>query len=229
MNGKVYFMVEANAEIDLAALIERHLERYDVSVGQCLPECPAQYRMIVLWNLRRIIRDLPATSNFVVFHSSDLPKGRGWAPIYHSLADGHEEHVITAILAAPKVDAGDVIAKARFHIQPCHVADTLREIDEEVCVMLAVAILDRFGAGPIKATPQRGEATYYTRRLPSDSAVDIRLPLAELIPHIRACGRSHPAYFDWQGCRYRITLTPEQTPIFPDDLRINFEDAGDPT
>jgi methionyl-tRNA formyltransferase len=227
MNGAIYFVIEPGGDFMLAPLIDRYLSRYIVSVGDGLPPNPEQYRLIVLWNLRRVIRHLPATSNVAVFHSSDLPKGRGWAPIYHALADGHQEHVITAILAGPEVDAGDVIAKARFRIQACHTADSLREIDEEVCVMMVAEILDHFEYHPISATPQQGQASYYARRLPSDSEVDIGRSLVDLLPHIRGCGSNYPAFFDWQGCRYLISLKPEQLPTLPDDLRIEFSDAGD--
>jgi methionyl-tRNA formyltransferase len=225
MKKNVYFVIESEGDFTLAPLIERHLSGHAVSVGNSLPVFPENYHLIVLWNLRRIIRDLPATNNVVVFHSSDLPRGRGWAPIYHALANGFQYHVITAILAGPEVDAGDVIAKARFRIQACHTSDSLRALDEEVCVMIAAAILNHFGNQPIRAMPQHGQASYYARRSPSDSGMDINQPLVDLIPHIRGCGSSYPAYVDWQGCRYRITLTPESLPVFPEDLQIEFSDA----
>lgn len=225
MRKNICFVTESVVNLTLGKLIERHLSEHAVSVGNSLPASPEKYHLIVLWNLRRVIRDLPTTNNIVVFHSSDLPRGRGWAPIYHALLNGFQQHVITAILAGPKVDAGDVIAKARFSIQACHTSDSLRALDEEVCVMMAAEILDHFGSQPIKAIPQHGQASYYARRYPSDSVTDINKPLVDLIPHIRGCGSDYPAYVDWQGCRYRITLTPESSPVFPEDLQIEFTDA----
>lgn len=229
MNGDVYYVVERATDFSIASYVARHLGRYAVKVGERLPERLGDYRLIVLWNLRRVIQDLPANRNVVVFHSSDLPRGRGWAPIYHVLADGHPEHIVSAIFAAPEVDSGEIIAKARFRVQPCHTAAALRAIDEEVCVMLAAAILERFADRPLTGVPQTGEATFYRRRKPADNEVDIRRPLAELIPHLRACEANHPALLVWQGCRYQISLTPERPPGFPDDLRIEFpNDAHTP-
>lgn len=226
MSGGVYFLVERGADFTIAPFVARHLGQYPVMVGDKLPDRPEDYRIIVLWNLRRVIRNLPSSRNVVVFHSSDLPQGRGWAPLYHALADGHTDHVITAIFAVSEVDCGEVIAKARFRIQPCHTDDTLRAIDEEVCVMLAAAILERYPDRPPLGLPQQGEASFYPRRTPADSEVDISRSLAELIPHLRACGSGHRAFFDWHGCRYRIEITPEQTPDFPSDLRIEFADEA---
>jgi methionyl-tRNA formyltransferase len=171
-----------------------------------------------------VLRDLPASRNLLVFHSSDLPQGRGWAPLYHALAKGQAEHVVTALFAEAEVDAGDILAKARFHLLPCHTADNLRPIDEEVCIMLAAAILERYPDSLPAGVPQRGVGGFYARRSSADSEVDPRRSLADLAPHLRACGSSHRAFFDWQGCRYSIEITPEEVPGIPDDLHFEFAD-----
>ena len=217
-------MVERGAELGISAHLVRHLNQHVITIGDIFPERPEDYRLIVLWNLHWVIRDLPATRNVVVFHSSDLPQGRGWAPVYHALAGSQDEFVISAIFAASEVDSGEVIAKARFRIQSCHTSTSVRAIDEEVCIMLAAAILERFKGLPITGVPQVGMGSFYPRRRPEDNEVDISCSLVDLIPHLRACEARHPAFFDWQGCRYHIAITPEKMPGFPDDLRIEFPD-----
>lgn len=224
MSLGVFFLIERGAEFSIAPYVSRHLGQHPVSVGDVFPVHPEDYRIVVLWNLRRVLRDLPASRNLLVFHSSDLPRGRGWAPLYHALADGGDQHVITALFAAAEVDAGHVLAKARFRLQSCHTADNLRPIDEEVCIMLAAAILERYPDRLPAGVPQCGQASYHARRSPADSAVDPGRPLADLIPHLRACCSGHRAFFDWRGCRYRIEITPEETPGIPDDLRFEFAD-----
>ena len=112
MKTKVFFLINDEQENKVYDLINRHLFQYDVCVGTNLPEDPKNYNLIILWNIRRILKELPTESKLIIFHSSDLPKGRGWAPIYHALAENRSEHVISAILAAPKVDSGDKIGRA---------------------------------------------------------------------------------------------------------------------
>jgi methionyl-tRNA formyltransferase len=224
MTQKIYFVVEQEAGFTIAPYVTRHLSGHDVSFGTNLPEQPGDYCLIVLWNLRRIVRDLPVERNVVVFHSSDLPKGRGWSPIYYALANDQAELVISAVIAAPEVDRGDIIAKARLSISSSYTAEDLRAIDEEACVMLAAAIVDRFADRPMIGAPQRGVATYYSRRKPEDNEVDIERTLAELIPHLRACESRHPAFFYWRGSRYRLSITTDVHPGFPADLRIQFSE-----
>jgi len=225
MPEKVFFVVEPTVSVELAGYAARHLAAYDVAFGTCLPACFRDYRLIVLWNLQRIIKDLPDERNVVVFHSSDLPKGRGWAPIYHALAEDRPEHVISAVLVTARVDGGDVVAKARFAIDPACSARELRAFDEEVCTMLAAAILERFAGRPISGAPQCGAPTYYKRRIPQDNEVDLARPLAELVPHLRACEPRHPAWFTWRGARYRISIAAESPPAFP-SVRIEFGEDG---
>ncbi len=225
MKEEVFFLVEDVNVTNISPYIDRHLQEYSVTIGDVFPEQPNNFRLIVLWNLRRVIKDLPPNTNVVVFHSSDLPVGRGWAPIYHTLADGLEEHVISAIFAAAKVDGGDVIAKARFRVLPCHTAEILREIDEEICVLMVRKILEKFSGRDIVGVPQIGEPTYYLRRTPADSEVDPQKSLLEILPHLRACGSGHPAFFDWQGCRYYLTVATDGARSIPEDLRITFSDG----
>jgi len=227
MKPKVHFVVEPNGDARLHDLVEKHLVAIDVSISERLPEYPSSYSLIILWNLHHLIRDLPATRNVVVFHSSDLPLGRGWAPLYHALANSQSKHVITAILADTEVDAGEIIAKARFEMQPFFVSDTLREIDEEICILMAAAIVKRYGDQEIKGIQQNGETSCYPRRRPEDNEVDIHRPFVELIPHMRGCGSAHPAFFYWQGCKYLIELKPEDTPNSPPDLKIEFAIPND--
>jgi len=227
MKPKIHFVVEPNGDARLHTLISRHLSATKCSISERLPENPHDYFMIILWNLRRLIRDLPNSGNVIVFHSSDLPLGRGWAPLYYALSKNQSEHVITAILADAGADTGEIIAKARFKMQTCYVSDTLRVIDEEVCIMMAAAILERYQNQQIKGVQQNGETSYYQRRTPEDNEVDIQSSFVDLIPHMRGCGSGHPAFFYWQGCKFYIELKPEEAPKFPPDLKIDFAASND--
>mgnify|MGYP006292657203 CR=1 FL=1 len=218
----VFFVTEADHASHLRKLASRCLDGFVTTIGMDMPENPGDYTLIVLWNLRRIITNIPESKNTIVLHSSDLPKGRGWAPIYHSIADLNGEHVISAILAAPLVDAGDVVAKARFTIDPSITAVSLRRFDEEACMIMIYAILNKYPNGSIQAVPQYGQPTYYSRRSQADNEIDIEKPFAALIPHLRACEPPCYAHFFWHGVKYNIFIQPETPPELPPELFIEF-------
>jgi len=226
MVSRIFFLLNALDEFDFGELLARHLSECEVSLGTSLPPHPEDYRLIVLWSYRKVLRELPPSNNVILFHSSDLPEGRGWAPIYHAIADNHEFYVISGIFAAPEVDSGDVIVKAHFRIRPEHTAADVRRFDSEISIMLVAKILDHFGNTPFVGTPQSGQGGFRPRRRLDDNEVDVTKPLSELIPHLRACEERNPAYFAYQGCRYLISIRPEVQTSFPSDLVVAFHGHG---
>jgi methionyl-tRNA formyltransferase len=222
MVTRVFFLLNTLVEFNFGEFLARHLSEYQVSLGTELPPHPEDYRLIILWSYRRILREIPATNNVILFHSSDLPDGKGWAPIYHAIADGHASYVISGVFAAPQVDSGNVIVKARFGIRPEHTAAALRRFDEEISIMLVAKILQTYKSTEVVGMPQSGHESFRLRRRPESNEIDVDKTFRELIPHLRACEERSPAYFLLQGCRYLVSVRPDREPTFPQDLEISF-------
>jgi methionyl-tRNA formyltransferase len=220
--NRVLFVVNDRDEFNCSDLVAKHLGGWTIDVATDLPPRAADYRLIILWNYRRIIKDIPEPNNVIVFHSSDLPEGRGWAPIYYAIAEDKIFHVICGILAAPEVDSGDIVIKARFRIMPNYTAPLLRRFDDEVSIMAARKVLERFEERPLHGAPQRGQPTYRGRRSREDNRVDVNRPFCELISHFRACEPAAPALFEYQGQMYSLAVTPASTPEFPRDVEFIF-------
>ena len=219
----VFFLVNSLAEFDFGDLIARHLASVPVTVGDSMPPLPSGYSLIVPWSYRHIIPGATAIGNIVVFHSSDLPRGRGWAPIYNAIVQDVPQYVITGIAASDDVDAGNILVKASFAMRPDYTAPQLRIWDDEICLMLIAQMLARLSGGwSLKGVVQDGEGSWNPRRRPFDGEVNADEPLREMVNHLRASEASHPAYLLYQGVRYNMTLTPAEQPVFPADLKIRF-------
>jgi methionyl-tRNA formyltransferase len=219
---RVAFLVNQIEEFDIEALTSRYLAGVKVDVLDSLPADSDVYNLIIPWNFRRIIKNVSALNNVIVFHSTDLPEGRGWAPVYYTLAKGIEYFTVTAFRPDEMIDHGEIVAKARFRIQPDHTAPWLRSWSREIGVMMAAQILDKFSHGQIRGQAQRGQGSTYARRRPEENEVQISATLESLVPHLRACEASHPAFFLLEGKKYLIRIEPEIAPHFPDDLEVNF-------
>jgi methionyl-tRNA formyltransferase len=76
-------------------------------------------------------------------HPSLLPAYRGPEPVYWAIADGAEVTGISLHRAAPKVDAGPVLAQARLPILPTDTAGTLTRRLVEVGMDLLPQAVDR--------------------------------------------------------------------------------------
>ncbi len=214
---RVAFVVNSVTEFGAWRLLTEYLPGVSWYVCEHLPPADVGPDVVVLWSYRKFIPEAAQRNNVILFHSSDLPEGRGWAPIYRAIADGLERYTISAIRAADPVDSGDILARASFAMRPEYTAERLRDWDEEVCIRMLAQMLPRW---PITGQKQREGETFYPRRWPEDNMVRLSERLGDLVPHLRACERRHPAFFEYQGVKYRITVEPETIAEFPADLRI---------
>lgn len=219
---RICFLVNALAEVDFLPLLGQYLPGCLWAFAETLPEDWEHFDLVVPWNYRRRISLPGENRNVVVFHASDLPEGRGWAPLYHTFAERLEQYTLTAILIDEGIDTGDIVAKARFKIQGNHTATFVREWDTHITLRLIAELLGRFDGRRLRGIRQPAEGCYRPRRHPEDSRVDLSKPLAELIPHLRGVEDRHPAFFDYEGHRYRLKLQPEVEPAFPTDLQFEF-------
>ena len=143
----------------------------------------------------------------LVLHASDLPAGRGWSPHVWSILDGAEEITVSLLNAEDKVDTGDIWAKQVFNIEK----DALFE---EISIGLfdtELALMDRalsMIARNEKPQPQPTEgASYWPKRTPADSELDVTQPLAKLFDQIRVSDPDrYPAYFKLHNHTYTIEL-----------------------
>lgn len=220
----VFFLLNKVGEFSFAGLIERYLGDCQITIGEKFPQNYKAYDLIVPWCYRHVIALPEGVRNCVVFHSSDLPEGKGWAPIYYALAENRPYHTITGILADCRVDSGDMIVKAKFRIKNNYTAEYIRKWDEEIAVLLIQAILKRYCGRVISAVKQTGTGSYKKRRNPEDSQVFPGDKIGDVFSHLRACERAYPAYFMHEDAKFYLYIEPAVAPEFPADLEIRFMD-----
>lgn len=209
-------------EFDFQEYIEKYLSNITVEFGDKFPTKSEEYDLIILWNYKKIISNINNKKNIIVFHASDLPKGKGWAPIYYSIVNKDKYFTITGILASNQVDSGDVIVKAKFKMRVNYTATIIRQFSKEIEILLIKKLLERFSNNKIVGKKQHGQGTFYKRRKPEDNEIDINLKFVDLFDHLRACEDQHPAFFMYKNKKYLIKIMPEEIPNFPEDLEIIF-------
>jgi len=128
------------------------------------------------------------------FHASPLPRGRGGSPIQNQIAAGQYDSEVCAFLLTAQMDAGPVLLRRRLDLSEGSLDEIFARIAREVSKM-AVSIL----SSPIEPVPQEGPATYFSRRSPDQSLLDIdSMSPRQLFDHIRMLdGLDYPrAYLD---------------------------------
>ena len=143
----------------------------------------------------------------LVIHASDLPHGRGWSPHVWTVLEGGNRICITMLEASNKVDSGAIWMQQEITLEG-------HELCDEIASLIGAAELDlmRFAIVnevEIRPRPQDDrEATYYPRRFPSDSALDVNGSFADQFELLRVSDHDrYPAYIDHRGHRYAVKLT----------------------
>lgn len=158
--------------------------------------------------------------SFVLFHSSDLPKGRGWAPIYHTIVNGLPL-VQSMLVASEGADEGPVLAKARYPLAGVELEEEVREIDDTMTLMLIEQVLPSYLLGRLNPLPQNAEnATWWSKRRPNDSKISVEQPISQMLDHLRALPASAPAYFEWKGRRFSLQLESERLNLDPSKVEV---------
>lgn len=141
----------------------------------------------------------------LVVHESPLPKGRGFSPMTWQILEGKKILPICLLDAAPAVDSGDIYFHEPVMFEGHELVDELREIQASKTIELCLKLLQskKFPSGK----KQNGKPSYYRRRVPSDSRIDINKSIGEQWNLLRvADNQRYPVFFKHKGQTYTLEI-----------------------
>ena len=145
--------------------------------------------------------------NFVV-HESDLPQGKWWAPLFWQILEGKNEIPVVLFEAAEELDAGPIYLRDAIILQGNELHDEIRSLQAKKTQELCLRLLYEFGQ--ITPMPQSGLATFYSKRTPAASELDVSRPLQDLFDQLRvASNDNYPACFYHRGTKYVLKITKQ--------------------
>ena len=169
-------------------------------------------------------RWLIAARSLVVLHDSLLPKYRGFNPLVSALINGDTRIGVTAIVAGPDFDRGDILAQKALEIAyPIRIAQAIERVS--ACyVTIVEELLAALARGELpRATAQdEAQATYSLWRDEEDYRIDWSLPAAAIARKIDAVG--HP-YAGASTLNEGTLLRVVQAEVLP-DVRIENRAPG---
>jgi len=143
--------------------------------------------------------------NCVVFHSTDLPFGRGGSPLQNLIARGIYKTKVSAIKVCDGVDTGPIYLKEPIDISEGNADQIFRRISS----IIFEKMIPKFLESSLIPTPQTGEVVSFKRRRPEDSEIPDGLSQRQIYDYIRMLdGEGYPPAFRRYG-----------------DLRIVYKDA----
>ncbi len=143
---------------------------------------------------------------FLGLHSSQLPEGRGGAPVNWSLITGANEVSISLFYYEPGVDTGDVLTQGSVPVEHRDDIGTVFDALANEACRLVSSVRKSLETRTVTAEPQSLlKATYRPRRQPQDGVIDwSREPEAQY-NWIRAQTDPYPgAYTFYEGDRLTI-------------------------
>jgi len=175
-----------------------------VDVSDNYQNISSKYDIVFAHNYDRIIPEeyfeIPKLGIFVI-HSTDLPKGRGWAPIYYSIVNKEKIYTISLLKISKNIDEGNIFMKLKIEKPLIITNNNLREIDEDGTILLINKFIDLYKKGYITKTTKglkqnNQEATYNKKRTPEDNLIDSNLMLKDAIFLILATNEEYPAFIE---------------------------------
>ncbi len=141
----------------------------------------------------------------LVVHESALPKGRGWSPLTWQILGGKKDIPVSLIEAADEIDSGVIYFQEKLHFNGDELNSELKDAQGKISIKLLLKFIDKYPN--VRGKKQIGKATYYKKRTPKDSELDINMPLKKLLPLLRVCDNErYPAFFMKNGKKFIIKI-----------------------
>jgi len=141
----------------------------------------------------------------LVIHESNLPEGKGFAPVQWQILEGKNEIPICLIEAIGEVDAGDIILQSEFSIQEHDLDDEIRTKQAKASFDLVDIFLKDYPE--FNRTPQSGDSSFYERRRGKHNELDIDKSIREQFNLLRiANNKSWPSFFVIDGKKYILRI-----------------------
>lgn len=146
----------------------------------------------------------------LVVHESALPQGKGWSPMTWQILEGKNIVPITLFEAAESVDAGQIYMQRKMVFAGNELVEDLRSCQGNTTVDMCLDFVGNYPEILSQARPQKGQESFYARRTPEDSRLDINQSIKEQFNLLRVVdNKKYPAWFEYLGKKYRLEIYEE--------------------
>ncbi len=163
--------------------------------------------ILVMLSWLHIIKKKTLNLHFynLVVHESALPQSKGWSPLTWQILEGKNKIPITLFEAVEEVDSGPIYFQDIIKFQGHELVDELRGRQGQKTIGLVMKFVNSYPK--IIGKKQKGKETFYERRTPKDSKIDIRQSITKLFNNFRvADNEKYPIFFEYKGCRYILKI-----------------------
>ena len=142
----------------------------------------------------------------IVIHESNLPRGKGWAPLFWQIIEGKNTIDFTVFEVDKSIDGGDFYFKEKMHLKGHELYDEIRDLQAKMRIKCCMKLLRNFKK--LKLKKQRGISTYYRKRNKEDAEININKTIKSQFNLLRSVDNNNfPAFFNYKNNKYIIKIS----------------------
>ncbi len=146
----------------------------------------------------------------LLVHESNLPYGRGSAPVQWQILKNKNNINICLIIVDEKLDCGDIILKDKIIFRGDELNGEIREKQAKYTLKIINNFLKKYPNFVRKK--QKGLPTYFRKRNELDSKLDINKSIKKQFNLLRICdNEKYPAYFVYKSNKYKLKISKEKS------------------
>jgi UDP-2,4-diacetamido-2,4,6-trideoxy-beta-L-altropyranose hydrolase len=145
--------------------------------------------------------------NNLVVHASDLPSGRGWSPASWLILERKTKIPVTLFEAVDEVDAGQIYDQRWFSVHKTDLIEDWQAKLAELTADLVLSFTKNYPEILLSAKLQQGDPSYYLKRKPKDSQLDLQKTILEQFELLQiASNENYPVYFEFLDTTFYIKI-----------------------
>lgn len=185
---------------------------YQAKIYTQYEKVPTKYEVVFALSYFRIISKdlLNKHRHTLVVHESALPEGRGWAPLFWQILKGKSRIPVSLFEADESADHGLLYLRDSISLKGTELYDEIRAKQAQCTMKMCIDFLRKYKK--LKPVKQFGRATYYRRRTPADSELNVNQNILKQFNLLRIVNNSDfPAFFRYKNKKYFLNIRAEET------------------
>ncbi|MBD1139712.1 methionyl-tRNA formyltransferase [Pelagibacterales bacterium SAG-MED38] len=141
----------------------------------------------------------------LVIHESSLPQGKGFAPLQWQILEKKKNIVFSMININNEIDSGPILMRSKLKLSGFELYDEIRYLQSEKTFEMIEKFLKNYPN--INSLKQKGKSTYYKKRTPKDSELNINKSIVSQFNKLRIANNNEwPAFFYYKNKKYILKI-----------------------
>lgn len=165
--------------------------------------------VLILLSCERKFEQLSKNKFNLIVHESDLPNGKGWSPLTYQILEGKNKIPITLFEASENFDCGKIYLKDFIELNGTELIDEVRLKQSIKTFQMIDFFLKNFKN--LNGTLQKGNESFYKKRTPMDSKLDIKKSIEDNFNLLRVVdNKRYPAFFVINKKKYILKIYQDE-------------------